>query len=590
MILVGLVASVVVSASAAPLTLHPKAEVLPTKQQGPFITLDDGSVLCIGATHAFISSNEGTTWTSHPLFGETGKYRVSNERALLRTRDGVLVSAWMNLAEMQRPESKRWGGDEAVYRQWVLPTYVCRSLDGGKTWETPVKINTPWCGCIHSMIETRGGRIVLAAQEVIPAWRHASRTFVSDDKGKTWRKRDILDIGIGHHDHAGSIEGTLVELADGAIYQLLRTETGYLYEATSTDGGLTWENFRKSNIRSVTCCAQLNRLADGRISLLWNHPVRYRPVDRHSREELSIAFSADECRTWSSPVVIAANYVQPDEGKGRPRVSYPYLYERRPGEFWVTTMQGGLRMKIHQMDIVAHEVVQPEAIVVIGDSTAAVRPRDVGAVYADRVQAALRKEGIKLMVVNSAVSSATTDRARARFGEHVLDLDPKLVVIQFGMNDSVFDVWKKPPAKQSRVPVERFEQNLRWMVEQVRSKGAKVVLMTPSPVRWTDTLRKLYGKPPYDVSKPRGFDQAGLVPFSAVVRRLAAESAVPLVDVFKLFERHANEGGESLANLLVPTGISAVNDKGHALISDILLPIIRRELALKKSAGESGSD
>jgi len=576
-----LAASVASSVTAAPLTLHPEADVLPTKQQGPFVTLGDGSVLCIGTTHAFISVDEGTSWVSHRLFDDTGTYRVSNERALLRTRDGVIVSAWMNLAEMRRPEPRRWEGDEAVFRQWVLPTYVCRSLDDGKTWETPVKINMPWCGCIHSIIETRNGRLVLAAQEIIPAWRHAGCTFVSNDKGKTWRKSNILDIGVGHHDHAGSIEGTLVERADGSIYQLLRTETGYLYEATSTDGGLTWENFGRSSIRSVTCCAQLYRLADRRIALLWNHPVRHRPADRSSREELSIAFSTDECRTWSAPVVIAANYIRPDAGKGRPWVSYPYLYERRPGEFWVTTMQGGLRMKIDQSDIVAQPVVQPDVIVVIGDSTAAIRQREVGAVYADRVQAALREEGSKLLVVNAAVSGDTSDSVQARFKEHVLNLAPKLVVFQFGMNDSVYDVWKKPPAKHTRVPVERFGQNLRSMVEQVRSNGGKVVLMTPSPVRWTDTLRRLYGKSPYDVSKPRGFEQAGLLHFSTAVRKVATETGVPLVDVFRLFEGQAKEDGGTVADFLVPTGISAVNDEGHALIAADLLPIIRRELGPK---------
>jgi len=582
MVAVGLAFAAAGTVPAAPLTLHPKAERLPSKHQGPFVTTGDGGVLCIGAGQAFVSSDEGKTWTSHPLFPDGGKYKVSNERALLRTRDGVVVAAWMNLAEMGRPEDARWGADERTFSQWVLPTYVCRSLDDGKTWAPPVKINTPWCGCIHSMIETRSGRIVLAAQEVIPAWRHASYTFASDDQGRTWRKSNILDIGQGRHDHAGSIEGTLVELSDGRVYQLLRTETGWLYEATSNDGGLTWGELKRSSVRSVTCCAQLLRLADSRIALLWNHPLRCRPADTRSREELSIAFSDDECRSWSAPVVIAANYVRPGDGLGRGRVSYPYIYERRPGEFWVTTMQGGLRMRIHQPDIVAEEGGQPDAIVVIGDSTAAVRPAEVGAVYADRIQYEFRQAGIELLVVNSAVSSDTTESVRPRFQEHVLDFNPKLVVIHFGMNDAVFDVWKKPPAKKTRVPVERFERNLRWMIEQARNAGAKVVLITAAPVRWTDTLRRLYGKPPYDVDLPQGFEQAGILPFNAVARRLAAELGASLVDVFALFDQHAAASGEPIGALLVPEGISAANDKGHALIADALLPIVRRELGLKE--------
>ena len=571
-----------VSAVAGPLTLHPKAERLPSDHQGPFVTTGDGSVLCIGAKDAFISVDEGKTWTSYSLFSDGAPYKVSNERALLRTRDGVVIAAWMNLAEMNRPREPRWGGDEDVFRKWVLPTYASRSLDDGKTWEAPVKINTPWCGCIHSMIETRSGRIVLPAQEVIPAWRHATYVYSSADQGRTWQKSNILDIGQGRHDHAGSIEGTVVELNDGSLYQLLRNETGYLYEARSNDGGLTWEGFKSSGIPSVTCCAQLYRLADKRIALLWNHPPRFRPAERHSREELSIAFSDDECWTWSPPVVIAANYGGPGSRPGGRRVSYPYMYERRLGEFWVTTMQGGLRMRISQDVIVAQEWVQPDTIVVIGDSAAARRSQEVGSVYGDRVQHALREAGSKLMVVNSAISADTTESVRSRFKEHVLDLAPKLVVLHFGMNDAAFDVWKTPPARKTRVPVERFEENLRWMVGQVKSAGLPVVLMTSAPIRWTDTLRKLYGKPPYDVSKPEGFEQAALVPFNAVIRRLAAELTVPVVDVFTLFGTHAEKEGEPVASLLVPTGISAVNDKGHALIAEALLPVIRRELEPRK--------
>ena len=88
---------------------------------------------------------------------------------------------------------------------------------------------------------------------------HIDMRYLHDDRSRqhiveaTRTCTRILDIGAGRHDHAGSIEGTLVELKDGSIYQLMRTETGYLYEATSPDGGLTWEGFQKSGVRSVTC-------------------------------------------------------------------------------------------------------------------------------------------------------------------------------------------------------------------------------------------------------------------------------------------------------------------------------------------------
>ncbi|HPM84854.1 MAG TPA: sialidase family protein, partial [Candidatus Anammoximicrobium sp.] len=185
-------------------TLHPHAVPLPFAHQGPFVTSGDGGVLCVDAQQALHSGDEGRTWTATPIFRDEQKYRISNERALLRTRDGAVIAAWMNLQEQKSPPGWKWGEKDADWQDFVLPTYVCRSLDDGKTWEEPVFLNKPWCGCIHSLIETKTGRIVLVGQEVIPAWRHATVVFVSDDQGRTWQRSNVLDIGQGRHDHAGS--------------------------------------------------------------------------------------------------------------------------------------------------------------------------------------------------------------------------------------------------------------------------------------------------------------------------------------------------------------------------------------------------
>jgi sialidase-1 len=555
-------------------TLHPKASPLPFAHQGPFVTTNDGRVLCVDARDALLSRDEGRTWTTTPIFREGKKYRISDERALMRTHDGVVIAAWMNMAEMKSPPGWNWGAKGVDWRDFVLPIYVCRSLDDGKTWEDPVFLNQPWCGCIHSMIETKSGRIVLVGQEVIPAWRHATVMFASDDKGKTWRRSNVLDIGQGRHDHAGSIEGTVVERKDGSLYELLRTETGWLYEAVSRDGGLLWEGLQQSQIRSVTCCAQIARLGDGRIALLWNHPPRHRPESGSSREELSLAFSSDECATWSPPKIVAANY-----GSGG-RVSYPYLYERRPGELWITTMQGGLRMKICVADLGAGELriyrtpitppPKPGGIVMFGDSTTAERPGTVEKVYSERVQDSLKGIAPALSVHNAGVPSSTTTNARDRLARDVLAYKPCVVVIQFGINDAAVDVWRDPPATLPRVSLTDYEENLRSIIAALRQQKAKPVLMTTNPTRWTPKLRELYGKPPYRPQDIDGFDAPLLSRYNEVVRRLAKELAVPLVDMHSAFA--AKNVDKLLLDGMHP------NDEGHRMIAEMLLPVIREQM------------
>ena len=555
-------------------TLHPKASALPFTHQGPFVTTADGGALCIDLKNALRSTDEGRTWTSTPLFADPAKFAVSNERALLRTREGVIISAWMNCAERKQPKGWRWGEKDVSWKEFVLPTYTCRSTDDGKTWETPVKLSDPWCGCIHSLIQMKSGRIVLVAQEIIPQWRHATVIWASDDLGKSWQRGDMLDYGVGTHDHAGSLEGSVIERKDGSLYLLLRTESGFLWEATSRDG-LKWNGLKQTTIKSVTCCPQMARLADGRIALLWNAPPRHDPASSSSRVELSFAFSDDETSTWSKPVIVAANYVPGG------RVSYPYLYERKPGELWITTMQGGLRMKINTADLGAGEipvfVPQPKAqpkpggIVMFGDSTTA--PRGSLKVYAECVEIALQSIGSSLGVHNAGVPSNTTVQARKRLQEDVLRHKPRVVVMQFGINDSAVDVWKNPSVTEPRVSLEAFLENYRAMIAETQKQGAKVILMTTNPLRWTSKLRELYGKPPYNADAEDGFESLNLVSYNEAIRKLATELKVPLVDVHAAYPAFAAKNKTTIEEMLLD-GMHP-GDLGHQLVAELLMPMIR---------------
>jgi len=104
----------------------------------------------------------------------------------------------------------------------------------------------------------------------------------------------------------------------------------------------------------------LKRVQSGRLILIWNRLLPEGatdfpkiggdgqfsevPVINH-RQELSIAFSSDEGKTWSKPKVIA----EASEGPARD-VSYPFLFEVRPGEFWLTSMRGGLAAQFKESD------------------------------------------------------------------------------------------------------------------------------------------------------------------------------------------------------------------------------------------------
>ncbi len=221
---------------------------------------------------------------------------------------------------------------------------------------------------------------------------------------------------------------------------------------------------------------------------------------------------------------------------------------------------------------------KPDApvIVMFGDSTTALRPKAVEKVYSVRVQEAFDEAGEAVRVVNRGVGGDNTGGARKRFEKDVLAEKPAVVVMQFGINDSAVDVWKDPPATGPRVSREDYVANLQWMVEKARASGAKVILMTPNPMRWSEKIRQLYGKPPYDPEDPEGFEKPFFRDHVEALRRLAAERKVTLVDIRNAYAEHEKATGEKADELLLD-GVHP-NDDGHALVADRLVPVIRELL------------
>lgn len=205
-------------------------------------------------------------------------------------------------------------------------------------------------------------------------------------------------------------------------------------------------------------------------------------------------------------------------------------------------------------------------IVAFGDSTTA--PRGKTVVYATLLGEELTCDGGEVKVVNAGIGGNTTADAKARWERDVLAHRPDVVIMQFGINDSAVDVWKNPPATAPRVPLEDFRAHLREMLRGARKGGARVVLMTPNPLTWTETLRKLYDSAPYLPDDPDGMNVL-LRDYAEAVRKLAREEGAGLVDVFAAFETEARRPGRRPVSLC-PDGMHP-GDAGHRLVAKLLV-------------------
>jgi len=333
------------------LWINPKCKPLGLDKIGPFVMPDEKSILCIENNSAFISIDEGKSWQSHQIASEE-KLKASNEQAIIKTSDGVIVAAFMNFAD-----DKVWGWDKEKNQPIEgvrLTVWTVRSFDGGKTWVDFQRIQDGYCGAVRDMIETKDGRLVLVSQLMTyPQPYHTTLTYISDDKGKSWKASNIIDIGgRGHHD--GIIEGTVVQLKDGRIWLVMRTNKDCFWQAFSKDG-LNWTDIGAANISTSSSPAYIHRLESGRLIMAYNqlYPEGKNEYRRFSsvysvdpgswhREELSVALSDDDGKNWTKPVVIAR---QKDK-----RLSYPYILEREPGVVWITTMQGRLAISLNEKD------------------------------------------------------------------------------------------------------------------------------------------------------------------------------------------------------------------------------------------------
>jgi lysophospholipase L1-like esterase len=248
------------------------------------------------------------------------------------------------------------------------------------------------------------------------------------------------------------------------------------------------------------------------------------------------------------------------------------MWERRPGEVWISFVAGPrwvrnlVSLKLNDLDKpLPKPTGEPLTIVAFGSSTTA--PRGSLIIYPMIIEWELSDEGRNVVMINAGRGSDTTARAAARFERDVLAHEPDLVIIQLGINDSAIDVWRDVTVP--RVPIDDYEANLEGFVTTLKERGAKVILMTPNPLRWTEKLKELYGRPPYDAEDPDGFSFL-LRTYTERVRQIAARNDVPLVDTFTLFyedEQHTVD--ELLLDGMHP------NDAGHAIEADALLKLIR---------------
>lgn len=284
------------------------------------VTLPDGRIVALSVARrnqqqtmqARYSPDEGRTWSQpQNLFDwpkSAGGFALF-ERLL--DRDGeihVFILCDANSGALY-PRAQEGTPDRPGL---VLDIWHARSYDHRERWGTPHRI---WAGPgsdLLSVIQMRNGRIVLpfsfkrhnsyddprlGFEGFTYFGQYSVTSTYSDDGGETWHTSpDVLSVQVPDLSTYGADEPVVIQLNDGRVWMLLRTERGRFYESFSPDGA-RWSRPQPSKLISSDSPAGLLRLKDGSLLLLSNACLRY-PYAYGARYVLHGAISNDEGRTW----------------------------------------------------------------------------------------------------------------------------------------------------------------------------------------------------------------------------------------------------------------------------------------------------
>ena len=302
-------------------------------------------VLADGTVTMWSTAKEGEKWVARAVFSKNS---------------GLTWSEAVNLFEFPNRERAQWTNGAALvdnkgyvhlfgleYYQFDFKDrskakshlWHARSRDGGKTWDPvqDVLFGFGYTGSSNNAFQSETGRIFAPLSALsnrkIGVW--VSLCPYSDDNGATWKMPSgevAINTGAVDWYESGAAEPVGIQLEDGRIWLLPRSQDGFQWESFSSDNGMTWTPAQHTRFVSNQSAMAILRLKDGRILLLWNNcgaeglpPIKWGNAER---AVLAAAISDDEGKTWKG-------YREVARVTTSAQVSYPHVTQMPNGRLLI---------------------------------------------------------------------------------------------------------------------------------------------------------------------------------------------------------------------------------------------------------------
>ncbi len=285
------------------LVLNP-GEDNPRNSEGDFIALKDGRLLFV-YSHYYgeSSSDHATAFLAGRYSSDQGETWTTEDEEILPNEGGMNVMS-VSLLRLQN-------GDIALFYLRKNDTDDCIpmmriSKDETKTWSEPIPCITDKEGYFvlnnDRVIQLADGRLLLAvARHAGPGMEWSGKgdifSYYSDDNGQTWQSSEEVPNPEG----IVLQEPGVVELKDGSILMVIRSNAGVQCYSYSRDRGKTWSEVEKSTLVSPVSPATIERIpGTGDLLAVWNNNLSEDPDRAKLRTPLNAAISRDEGKTWEN--------------------------------------------------------------------------------------------------------------------------------------------------------------------------------------------------------------------------------------------------------------------------------------------------
>lgn len=207
----------------------------------------------------------------------------------------------------------------------------------------------------------------------------------------------------------------------------------------------------------------------------------------------------------------------------------------------------------------------PITIVALGDSVThgSLAPSDVmdyETVYWNRLRKKILSvaDFIPVNVINAGIGGGTAYTALARLDSQVLNHNPDLVIVCFGLNDI-------------NHPVEHYQQGLRGIFERCMAAGAQVIFMTPNMLNTyvaedvEDKYRE-YAAVTAEIQNGGTMDR-----YMDAGRQVAAEMGVPVCDCYAMWKEKSKTED---VTMMLANRINHPTREMHELFADSLFRML----------------